>query len=86
MNTLFLLLAEYETAQIPLSACAQKVFGLSPDEAAARARRHALPVPCYRAGTQKSPWIIDATVLADYLDERREKAAAEWRKIHRDAA
>ena len=84
-NTLFLLLAEYGTGQIPLDQCA-KVFGLAPEEAAKRAGRQALPVPCYRAGTQKSPWLVDAQALAEYLDRQRERAAEEWRKVHGSAA
>ncbi|KRB11143.1 pyocin activator PrtN family protein [Lysobacter sp. Root690] len=85
MNTLLLLMAEYETAQIPLDRCSH-LFGMTPAEAAKRACRHALPVPVYRVGSQKSPWIVDATQLADYLDKQKAKAADEWRRINSQLA
>ncbi|WP_158755114.1 pyocin activator PrtN family protein [Dyella sp. S184] len=80
MNTLFALMAEYETSQIPLSKCAH-LFGLTAEEANKRANRHALPLPAYRAGTQKSPYIVDARSLAEYLDDRKNAAKAEWAKL-----
>ncbi|HEV2538364.1 MAG TPA: pyocin activator PrtN family protein [Frateuria sp.] len=81
MNTLFLLMAEYGTAQIPLGRCAQ-LFGMTPEEAAKRAGRAALPVPAFRVGSQKSPWLVDATRLAAYLDERKAQAATDWHRIN----
>ena len=84
MSTLFLLLAEYGTGEIPLERCC-KIWGLEPAEAAKRAAKGSLPVPAYRAGSQKSPWLIDAGVLAKHLDEVKAKAAAEWAKLHRAA-
>jgi len=80
MNTLFSLLAQYETAQIPLNKCCH-LFGLKPEEAAKRAGRHALPVPAFRIGTQKAPWLIDAKTLADHLDGLREIAMRDWLKL-----
>ncbi|NII74845.1 hypothetical protein FHW84_003441 [Dyella sp. SG562] len=80
MNTLFSLLAQYETAQIPLNKCCH-LFGLKPEEAAKRAGRHALPVPAFRIGTQKAPWLIDAKTLADHLDRLRENAMRDWEKL-----
>lgn len=80
MNTLFALLAEYGTAQIPLERCAP-IFGIEPKEAARRASLQRLPVPAFRAGTQKSPWLIDAGKLAAYLDERKAQAEQEWRQM-----
>lgn len=80
MNTLFSLLAQYETAQIPLDRCCH-LFGLKPEEAAKRAGRHALPIPTFRIGTQKSPWLVDAKTLADHLDRLRNYAEREWAKM-----
>lgn len=77
----FYLLAQYETAQIPLDRCAN-LFGLTPDEAAKRAARAALPVPAYRAGSQKSPWLIDVEDLAEYLSGLKTKATSEWRRVN----
>lgn len=80
MNTFFALLAEYGTAQIPLERCAP-LFGIGAKEAEKRAGLQSLPVPAFRAGSQKSPWLIDASKLASYLDERKAQAEAEWRKM-----
>jgi hypothetical protein len=80
MNTFFALMAEYGTGHIPLEKCSH-IFGLAPEEAAKRANRQTLPVPAFRAGTQKSPWLVDATTLATYLDALKVEAAQDWRKI-----
>jgi hypothetical protein len=80
MNTFFSLMAEYGTGLIPLERCAH-IFGLAPDEAAKRANRQSLPVPAFRAGSQKSPWLVDAGVLANYLDGLKNRAESEWRTI-----
>jgi hypothetical protein len=79
--TLFLVLAEYGTAQIPVERCAQH-FGMTANEAKAAARRQALPVPCYRLGSQKSPWVVDAAALTDHIRAKRAAAEAEWKRIH----
>lgn len=79
--TLFLVLAEYGTAQILVERCAGH-FGLTPQEAKAAARRQALPIPTYRLGSQKSPWVVDAAALANHIRAKREAAEAEWRRIH----
>lgn len=51
MNTLFLLMAEFNTSNIELSAVSQKYFGMSPATAEAKANACKLPVPTYRIGT-----------------------------------
>lgn len=79
--TLFLVLAEYGTAQIPVERCAAQ-FGMTPNEAKAAARRQALPVPCYRLGSQKSPWVVDAAALANHIRAKRAAAEVEWKRIH----
>jgi hypothetical protein len=73
-------MAKYGTGQIPLEKCAQ-IFGLAPEEAAKRANRQTLPVPAFRAGSQKSPWLVDARALANYLDDLKLKAARDWDRI-----
>lgn len=80
MKTFFALMTEYSTAYIPLERVCH-LFGLGADKAAKRANRHQLPVPAYRAGTQKSPWIIDAHELATYLDGLKTKAADDWKRV-----
>ncbi len=80
MNTAFLLMAEFETSQIPLEKVCP-LFGLTPPEAAKRAARAALPVPAYRLASQKSPWLVDVQALASYLDEKKAAAESEWQRI-----
>lgn len=79
--TLFLVLAEYGTAQIPVERCAHQ-FGMTPNQAKDAAKRQALPVPAYRLGSQKSPWVVDATTLAAHIRSKRDAAKAEWQRIH----
>ncbi|MFC4922853.1 MULTISPECIES: pyocin activator PrtN family protein [Delftia] len=77
MNTFFALMAEYGTAHIPVEKCAD-IFGLSPRKACEAAGRQSLPVPAFRLGSQKSPWLIDASYLAEFLDKRKSEASREW--------
>lgn len=81
MNTLFLLMAEFGQADIPLAAVAEKYLGLSAKEAAQRASKQSLPFPVFRGGSQKSPWLVSATELAKWIDREREKAARDWKAI-----
>lgn len=80
-RTLFLLLAEFGTGHIPVERCAHH-FGMKADEAKRAATRQQLPVPTFRLGSQKSPWLVSADVLAGYIDERQKHATEEWRRIH----
>jgi hypothetical protein len=80
-RTLFLLLAEFGTGHIPVERCCQH-FGMSAYEAKRAATRQQLPVPAFRLGSQKSPWLVSAEALANYIDERRKAAEVEWRKLN----
>lgn len=86
MNTLFLLMAEFNTSNIELSAVSQKYFGMSPATAEAKAKAKAnackLPVPTYRIGTsQKAKRCINIQDLAEYIDKRREEGRIEWEQV-----
>lgn len=76
----FLLMAEFETAQVPLDKCAY-LFGMTPDEASKRAARAVLPVTAYRAGSQKSPWLVDVEDLAAYLRAQKAKADSDRSRV-----
>lgn len=78
VSTYFGLLAEFGTAEIPLSLIAPKFFGLTEAEAKRRAALQDLPIPVYRAGSQKSPWLVSAADLAKYLDEQKARARKDW--------
>lgn len=80
MNTLFALLAQYGTAQIPLTKCSD-LFGLEPEQAKKAAASHGLPVPAFKLGSYKSPWLVDAASLASYMDKRKAQAESEWKKV-----
>lgn len=80
MNTMFLLMAEHGSAEIPLEKVAP-LFGLSRAEACKRACRQALPVPAYQPGSQKAPWMVDVRDLAAYIDAQRDKARKDWERV-----
>lgn len=79
-STYFGLLAEFGTAEIPLSTICEKFFGLAPEVAKKRAALHRLPVPVYRAGSQKSGWLVSAIDLAQFIDDQKSRARKEWEK------
>lgn len=85
MKTFFALMAEFGTAQIPVERCAA-LFGLSPKKAEEYAGRQKLPVPAFRIGSQKSPWLVDAHQLAEHLDAAKEQARKDWERIQQAAA
>ena len=65
--TYFGLLAEFGESEIPLERVCEKYFGLSTPKAKRRACLQQLPIPAYRAGSQKSPWLISAIDLAQHI-------------------
>lgn len=80
-RTLFLLIAEFGCGHIAIDKCAHH-FGLSSGEAKKAAARQQLPVPAFRLGSQKSPWLISAEDLAAFIDEQRRQAKIDWSKLH----
>jgi len=38
--------------------------------------------PCIRINGQKSPWFVDAGVLAIFLDQKMEEAQKTWKKMN----
>lgn len=67
MNTLFMLMAQYGQADIPLTNVAEKYLGLSTKEAAQRASKQSLPFPVFRAESQKAPWMVSLVELAKWM-------------------
>ncbi|WP_368925507.1 pyocin activator PrtN family protein [Proteus mirabilis] len=80
MNTVFLLLAEYETSQIPLSVVAEKFLSISPSWADKKANLGELPFPTYR-DNQKSGRLVHVSDLAEWIDKKREVAKAEFKLL-----
>ncbi|WP_071883775.1 pyocin activator PrtN family protein [Serratia marcescens] len=78
MNTMFLLMAEYERSSIPLSEIAERYLGLRPSTAEQKAAEGKLPIVTFRVGnTQKSPRMVHVADLAELIDQRRKAAKEE---------
>lgn len=80
MNTFFALMAEYGTAHIPVEKCAD-LFGMSSKKACELAGRQQLPIPAFRLGSQKSPWLVDAHKLAEHLNSAKASAEEDWTRL-----
>lgn len=80
--TYFGLLAEFGESEIPLDRICEKYFGLSIPKAKRRACLQQLPIPAYRAGSQKSPWLISAADLAKHIDQQRLLARHQWTNMN----
>ena len=80
--TYFGLLAEFGESEIPLDRVSEKYFGLSITKAKRRACLQQLPIPAYRAGSQKSPWLISAADLAKHIDQQRHIASKQWANMN----
>lgn len=76
--TYFGLLAEFGESEIPLERVCGKFFGLSVSKAKRRACLQQLPIPAYRIGSQKSPWLISVVDLANHIDSQRSNATKQW--------
>ncbi|MBD2786592.1 pyocin activator PrtN family protein [Xenorhabdus sp. DI] len=82
MNTVFLLMAEFETSQIPLSVIAERYLKLSPATAERKASEGKLKIPTYKMNdSQKSPRIVHVNDLAAYIDQQREQASKELKRV-----
>lgn len=88
MHTQFQLLATYGKSEIPVIKLAADLYGLSEDEAKKRAARQGYPFPVYRAPgpkgrvSQKSPWLADAADVAAAIDQAKEAARKDWKRVH----
>lgn len=82
VSTLFLLMAEFGMADVPLETVAERYLALGRREAFQRATARKLPFPAYRgSSSQKSPWLVRLTDLAEYLDKQRDEAKKEWKTM-----
>lgn len=78
MNTMLLLMAEFEKVNIPLADIAEKYLGMRPSTAEQKAAEGKLPLATYRIGnTQKAPRMVHVQDLADHIDGQRMSAKAE---------
>ena len=79
MNTIFLLLAEFGQADVPVETVCSRYLGLDERQAKRQASLASLPFPVYRPGTQKGPWLARITDVAAWLDRERERGVSDWR-------
>jgi hypothetical protein len=82
MNTIFLLLAEFEESMIPAERIGEKYFGLKKVETYRRINEGKFPLPAFKlVESQKAPYLVNVADLAAYLDKMRdqEKKAMGWR-------
>lgn len=69
-------MAEFETSDIPLDKIAAKYFGVTEPRTLAKwVANKRFPFPIFRAGTQKSQWLVSIEHFAKWRDEAQ--AAAE---------
>jgi hypothetical protein len=76
-------MAEYDgQATIPLADVAPRYLGLSAAEANKRANKQTLPLPVFRAGSNKSAYQVHLSDLAAYLDACRAEAVRDWESVN----
>jgi len=73
MNTVFLLMAQFGKAVIPLDEIAKPMLGLESDKAKRKAAHRELPFPVFREG-QKGPWLVNVTDVAAWVDKSAQAA------------
>lgn len=80
MNTVFLLMAEFQTTTLPLEEVAPKYFGINNiDKAKRMAARNELPVAFFKAtSSNKCPWHCHVQDLANLIDTKRKAANDEF--------
>lgn len=67
---------------VPLEEVCERYFGLSPTEAKKRAPLQELPVPVFRLGSQRSPWMVSSKHLADLIVKKAKEAEGEHRAVN----
>lgn len=75
----FLLVARYKKPVILLEeAIMDYLPHLTIDAANRRANKQTLPFPVFRGDSNKSPWLVNISDLAIFLEKRRDQAAKDW--------
>jgi hypothetical protein len=86
MNTLFLLMAQYDgQAVISLSQVCADYMGLTVEKFKAKQLSGEIAIPIVRLGanTQKAALGIHLKDLAEYIDRQRESAISDIRKLNK---
>lgn len=83
MKTLMLLAAKYETPAIQLEVIREEFLGIKTKlEADRKASNFDLPIPVFKLGTSRSPYMVHLQDLADYIDKQAAAARVELSRIH----
>lgn len=81
MKTLFLLLAQFESVEIPLKKICHDHLGMDLPRAKRLAFEHKLPVPFYKK-SGKGEYFCSINDWAEYIDSKKQEATNEWEKIN----
>lgn len=83
MNTLFALLARYESTEIPLEDISSEFLGITPRTARQRASAALLPFPTFKIrDSEKAPYLVRAQDLSEYIDKKYKEAREEWESVN----
>lgn len=83
MNTLFFLMAEFDTITPALADISEKYLGMKPRTAEDKAAVGLLPLPTFRMSeSQKAPRLVHLEDLASYIEKARQEAKREFEKFH----
>ncbi|MFS9379440.1 pyocin activator PrtN family protein [Citrobacter sp. ANG330] len=83
MNTLYFLMAEFETVTPALSDICEKYLGIKPSTAEKKALRGELTLPTFRIGeSQKAPRLVHLSDLAEQIDRARKEARELYEHIN----
>lgn len=67
---------------VRLDQISETYLGMKPSTAKRRAAEDALPFPATRFGdSQKSPWVVKLTTLAQFIDNKFRADYDEWSKV-----
>lgn len=83
-STSFVLAMKYQKTTILLDDVIKEYMPhISIEYAKRRAQKQALPFPVFRAeDTKKSPYFVNVSDLANWLDSQTEKGRSEWHKVN----
>ncbi len=80
----FLLAARYKKPAIFLEDVILDFMPhLTIDAANRRANKQTLPFPVFRSDSGKSPWLVNISDLAAYLESRRDAAKRDWTAMNK---
>lgn len=80
-STFFILFFEFGAGHVPVTEFAKKYFNFDEKQANTTAEENGFPFPVFRAGGQKSPWMVDLNHAADYLEKVKEESEKAYKNF-----